>query len=97
MKVQLRPYQTTDFEKVNRYFPKKEIDRYTNRGGYLMLSLSGVYKSFFRLLVDGEQLLGTRVLRWKYSKDTNRAGWWLYAIWINPDCRGQGSGAVLME
>ena len=33
MKVQLRPYQTTDFEKVNRYFPKKEIDRYTNRGG----------------------------------------------------------------
>lgn len=97
MKVQLRPYQTTDFEKVNRYFPKKEINRYVNGGGYLILSLLGIYRSFFRLLVDDKQLLGTGVIRWKYSRDTNRFGWWLYAIWINPNFRGQGLGMVLME
>ena len=98
MKIQLRPYQTTDFEKVNRYFPKKEIDRYINRGGeYKILSLLGVYRSFFRLLVDDEQVLGTGVIRWKYSRDTNRFGWWLYAIWINPEIRGKGLGVVLMK
>lgn len=98
MKIQLRPYQTSDFEKVNRYFPKKEIDRYINRGGeYKILSLLGVYRSFFRLLVDDEQVLGTGVIRWKYSRDTNRFGWWLYAIWINPDIRGKGLGVVLMK
>lgn len=97
MKIQLRPYQTTDFEKVNCYFPKKEIDRYVNGGGYLILSLLGIYKSFFRLLVDDKQLLGTGVIRWKYSRDTKRFGWWLYAIWIHPDFRGKGYGVVLME
>lgn len=97
MKIQLRPYQTTDFEKVNRYFSKKEIDRYINRGEYKILSLLGVYMSSFRLLVDDKQLLGTGVMRWKYSRDTKRFGWWLYAIWINPDIRGKGLGVVLMK
>lgn len=96
MKIQLRPYQTTDFKKVNRYFPKKEIDRYVNRG-VVILSLLGIYKSFFRLLVDDKQLLGTGVIRWKYSRDTKRFGYWLYAIWIHPEFRGKGYGVVLME
>lgn len=49
------------------------------------------------MLVDDKQLLGTGVIRWKYSRDTKRFGYWLYAIWIHPDFRGKGYGVVLME
>lgn len=31
--IQLKPYQITDFPKVNSYFPKNEIAKYTNGGG----------------------------------------------------------------
>lgn len=97
MKIQLRAYSATYFEKVNHYFPKKEIDRYTNRGYYFLLSLLGIYKSFFHLLINEDNLLGCGVIRWKYSKETHCFGWWLYGIWINPDYRGQRLGIVLME
>lgn len=93
----LKPYADADYYSVSQYFLKKEIDCYVNRGGYLILSLLGIYKSFFRLLVDDKQLLGTGVIRWKYSRDTKRFGYWLYAIWIHPDFRGKGYGVVLME
>ena len=93
----LKPYADADYYSVSQYFPKKEIDRYVNGGGYLIVSLLGIYKSFFRLLVDDKQLLGTGVIRWKYSRDTKRFGYWLYAIWIHPDFRGKGYGVVLME
>lgn len=95
--ILLRPYRKTDFRLINRYCSKKEINSYINMGGYLILSLLGIYRSFFRLLVDGEKLLGCGVIRWKWSKDTYCFGWWLYGIWINFDCRGQGLGVVLME
>ena len=36
--IQLKPYQTTDFEHVNYYFPKKEIAKYTNEGKYENIS-----------------------------------------------------------
>ena len=70
---------------------------YINKGIFFPLSLLNLYKCFFRLLIDGEQLIGTGVIRWKYSRDTKCFGWWLYAIWINPDFRGRGLGVVLME
>lgn len=95
--ISLRPYRKTDFRLINRYCSKKEINSYINMGGYLILSLLGIYRSFFRLLVDGERLLGCGVIRWKWSKDTYCFGWWLYAIWIKPDFRGKGLGMVLME
>ena len=31
--VTLVPYTDADFEAMNRYFPQKEIHKYTNRGG----------------------------------------------------------------
>ena len=31
--VTLVPYTDADFEAMNRYFPPKEIHKYTNRGG----------------------------------------------------------------
>ena len=94
--ISLRPYRKTD-RLINRYCSEKEINSYTNKGRYSILSLLGVYRSFFRLLVDGERLLGCGVIRWKWSQDTHCFGWWLYGIWINFDCRGQGLGVVLME
>lgn len=96
--IQLKPYQITDFPKVNRYFPKNEIAKYTNRrGGYRILSFFAIYKSHFYLLWDDNQIVGCGVIRWKWSRDTKRFGYWLYAIWIHPDFRGKGFGVVLME
>lgn len=37
------------------------------------------------------------MIRWKWSRDIKRFGYWLYAIWIHPDFRGKGFGVVLME
>lgn len=95
--LQLKPYQTADFERINYYFPKKEIAKYTNEGKYRMLSLFALYKSKFYLLWENDNIVGCGVIRWKWSRDTKRFGYWLYAIWINPNYRGQGLGVVLMK
>jgi ribosomal protein S18 acetylase RimI-like enzyme len=93
----LKPYADADYYSVSQYFPKKEIDKYMNRGRYGILSLFGIYKSHFYLLQDISDVIGCGIIRRKWSRDTKRFGWWLYAIWINPDFRGQGLGMVLME
>lgn len=31
--IELKPYKSANFLLVNQYFPKTEIDKYTNRGG----------------------------------------------------------------
>lgn len=95
--IELKPYQFTDFPKVNGCFSKKEISKYTNRGGYKILSFFAIYNSDFYLLWDDSQIIGCGVIRWKYSRDTKRFGYWLYAIWIHPKFRGKGYGVVLME
>ena len=95
--IQLKPYQIKDFPNVNCFFPKNEIAKYTNGGGYKILSFFAIYKSHFYLLWDNNQIIGCGVIRWKWSRDTKRFGYWLYAIWIHPDFRGKGFGVVLME
>lgn len=95
--IHCRPYNSGDFNLLDGYFSRREVNRYINKGIFRLLSLLNLYKCFFRLLIDGDQLIGTGVIRWKYSRDTKRFGWWLYAIWINPDFRGRGLGVVLME
>ena len=91
----LKPY--ADYYSVSSYFPKKEIDKYMNRGRYGILSLFGIYKSHFYLLQDISDVIGCGVIRRKWSRDTKRFGEWLYAIWIHPDFRGKGYGVVLLE
>lgn len=93
----LKPYADADYYSVSQYSPKKEIDKYMNRGRYGILSLSRIYKSHFYLLWDDSQIIGCGVIRWKYSRDTKQLGWWLYAIWIHPGFRGKRYGVVLME
>ena len=95
--IHCRPYNSKDFNLLDGYFSRREVNRYINKGIFFPLSLLNLYKCFFRLLIDGEQLIGTGVIRWKYSRDTKCFGWWLYAIWIKPDFRGKGLGMVLME
>ena len=93
----LKPYADADYYSVSSYFPKKEIDKYMNRGRWGILSLFGIYKSHFYLLQDISDVIGCGVIRRKWSRDTKRFGYWLYAIWIHPDFRGKGYGIVLME
>ncbi|MDY2942749.1 MAG: GNAT family N-acetyltransferase [Paludibacteraceae bacterium] len=93
----LQPYKSSDAPLLQGIFSKQELAKYTNRGGYKILSLFGVYKSQFMLLKRDEQLVGCGVIRRKYSRDIRRRSWWLYAIWIHPDHRGHGYGSILME
>lgn len=93
----LKPYADADYYSVSQCFPKKEIARYTNRGGYRILSFFAIYKSHFYLLWDDRQIVGCGVIRWKWSRDTKSFGWWLYAIWIHPNSRGKGYGVLLIE
>ena len=95
--VTLVPYTDADFEAMNRYFPQKEIHKYTNRGGYAVLSLSGIYKSYFMLLKENDTILGCGVIRRKYSREIRRYSWWLYDIWVEPTLRGKGYGTQLMQ
>lgn len=93
----LRPYTNNDFQIINQYFPATEIRKYVNKGKYKLLSLLGLYKSHFMLLIDNDQLLGCGVLRHKWSREVRSKGWWFYAIWINPIHRGNGYGKILMQ
>lgn len=93
----LRPYTNNDFHLINKFFPATEIGKYTNIGKYKLLSLLGIYKSYFMLLIDNEQVIGCGVLRHKWSREVQRKGWWLYAIWVNPIHRGNGYGKILMQ
>lgn len=93
----LVPYTQADYAAVHTYFPDKEIRKYTNRGGYVMLSLSRLYVSDFRLLKEGNILLGCGVIRRKFSREIRRYSWWLYDIWIDPQQRGKGYGSELMQ
>ena len=49
------------------------------------------------LLKQDNQLIGCGVIRRKYSRDIRKQSWWLCAIWIHPDHRGNGYGKILME
>lgn len=62
-----------------------------------MLSLLGIYKSYFRLLKNDDELIGCGVIRYKWSREIHCWGWWLYDIWICLDMRGKGYGSVLMN
>lgn len=90
-------YTSADRTALHTYFSDKEILKYTNRGGYAMISLSGVYKSYFMLLREGDTIIGCGVIRRKYSREIHAFSWWLYDIWIHPDQRGRGCGTVLMD
>lgn len=93
----LVPYTQADYAAVHAYFPDKEIRKYTNRGGYAMLSISRLYASDFMLLKEGNTLLGCGVIRRKFSREIRRYSWWLYDIWIDPRQRGKGYGTELMQ
>lgn len=93
----LVPYTQADYAAVHAYFPDKEIRKYTNRGGYAMPSISRLYVSDFRLLKEGNTLLGCGVIRRKFSREIRRYSWWLYDIWIDPRQRGKGYGTELMQ
>lgn len=95
--ITLSSYTNGDFSLLNKYFPAKEIGRYTNRGKYLVFSIVGVYRSYLMLLKDDDRLLGIGVIRWKWSRETKQLGWWLYAIWVNPLFRGCGYGTILIN
>lgn len=45
---------------------------------------------------DDDKVIGCGVIRWKWSREFYRFGWWLYAIWIHPNYRGTGKGVLLM-
>ena len=93
----LRPYTNNDFQLMNQYFPSAEIGKYTNMGKYKLLSLLGIYKSYFMILLDDEQVIGCGVIRHKWSREIRCKSWWFYAIWINPIHRGNGYGKILMQ
>ncbi len=94
----LTQYTKADFVSLNKGgFSAKEIRKYTNRGGYCVLSLFAVYKSEFMLLKQGKSVMGCGVIRYKWSREIKSFGWWLYGIWICPDMRGKGYGNVLMN
>lgn len=95
--VELKGYSDVDYHAIKDYFPKKEIGKYTNKGGYRILSFFAIYKSNFYLLWEDDRVIGCGVIRWKWSRDTKSFGWWLYAIWINPNSRGKGYGVLLIE
>ena len=93
----LRPYTNNDFQLMNQCFPASEIGKYTNQGKYKLLSLLGIYRSHFMILIDSEQVIGCGVLRHKWSWEKRCKSWWFYAIWINPIHRGKGYGKILMQ
>ena len=49
---------------LHDFFSRQEVLKYTNRWGYAMLSLLGIYKSYFMLLKDEKRLLGCGVIRY---------------------------------
>ncbi len=89
-------YTEADYAAVHTYFPDREIRKYTNRVGYAILSLSGLYRSWFMLFKEGDSLLGCGVIRHKFSREIGRYSWWLYDIWVDPQQRGKGYGTALM-
>jgi len=95
--VELKAYSDSDYPAIKDYFSKKEIGKYTNRGGYKILSTFAMYKSNFYLLWEDDKVIGCGVIRWKYSREFKQFGWWLYAIWIHPQFRGTGKGLILMN
>jgi ribosomal protein S18 acetylase RimI-like enzyme len=95
--IELKPYNESEYSAIKDYFPKKEIDKYTNRGGYRILSLFALYKSQYYLLWEDDNVVGCGVIRWKFSREFKQFGWWLYAIWIHPQSRGTGKGVILMN
>ncbi len=93
----LHDYTKSDTPLLKGFFSKKEVHKYTNGGGYAVLSFLRICESRFLLFKQDEQLVGCGVIRRKYSRDIRRRSWWLYAIWIHPDHRGHGYGTILME
>ena len=93
----LKPYNDSDFNAVNQYFPAKEIAKYINKGKYRLLSLLGIYRSTFMLLEENGQIMGCGVMRRKWSRNLHKFGWWLYAIWIEPSQRCKGISKILMN
>ena len=92
----LHDYKKSDTPLLKGFFSKKEVYKYKNRGGYAVLSFLRICESRFLLFKQDEQLVGCGVIRRKYSRDIRRRSWWLYAIWIHPDHRGNGYGKILM-
>lgn len=92
-----KQYKQENFSLISGYFSKREIARYTNTGWWKLLSILSLYRSEFYLLWDDNKVIGTGVIRWKWSRESHAFGWWLYAIWIHPNHRGNGFGEVLMN
>ena len=94
--IYLKQYKDSDYSSIKNYCPKKEINKYTNRGGYRILSIFAIYRSNFYLLWEDDEVIGCGVIRWKWSREFHCFGWWLFAIWVHPNHRGTGKGVVLM-
>lgn len=90
-------YTEADYPLVKDYLSKKEIEKYTNRGGHKLLSLFGISKDRFYLLKDDNRLLGCRVIRYKYSRELHRKGWWFYSLWVVPEERCKGYGSIIHQ
>lgn len=92
----LELYRKADASAVYKYFLPKEVLKYTNEGGYKCLAIVKIYKTWFMLLKEDRNIVGCGCIRWKFSRETRRFGWWLYDIWIKPEERGKGKGKILM-
>ncbi len=77
-------------------FCTKDINRYLNRGGYAIVSLLGIYKTFPFLLLQKEEIIGCIVVRRKIDKRTLKSGYWLYDVLIKSEYRGLGYGKKMM-
>ena len=66
-----KQYKQENFSLISGYFSKREIARYTNTGWWKLLSILSLYRSEFYLLWDDNKVIGTGVIRWKWSRESH--------------------------
>ena len=95
--MELRLYNDKEHESVLRdYYSRKDLDRYTNKGKYRVLSLLGIYHSDFYVLYNNGTVVGCILVRTKLSKACKKESW-IYDVFILPDYRGKGYSKVMMQ
>ena len=94
--LELLKYNDKQHESILRdYYSRKDLDRYTNKGIYCVLSLLGIYHSDFYVLSDNGTVVGCILVRTKLSKACKRESW-IYDVFILQDYRGKGYGKEMM-
>lgn len=95
--IKLVPYDNQQHESVMlQYYSIKDLNRYTNKGKYYLLSLLGIYYSDYYILENNHTPVGCILIRKKMSLKYPKASW-IYDVFIMPEYRGKGYSKELMR